>query len=115
VVSRPWVPAAGDIITINFNPQSGYEQAGQRPGLVISEATYNSKAGLALICPITNQVKGYPFEVAIPPGQKITGVVLADQLKCLDWKSRQAKPIAVVGRVVLAEVRQRLRLILGIK
>lgn len=76
---------------IDFDPQSGHEQAGRRPALVISPATYNEKIGLALLCPITSQIKGYPFEVAIPKGLSVSGAILADQIKSLDWKSREAE------------------------
>jgi len=114
-VSKGWIPSAGDLIKLDFDPQSGHEQAGHRPGLVVSPASYNGKLGLALICPITNQVKGYPFEVLIPPNSKIAGVVLSDQIKCLDWRSRRAKFVEVAPATVLERVRQHLKLILEIK
>lgn len=114
-MSQPWIPLPGDFVTIDFDPQSGHEQAGLRPALVISEGSYNRKAGLALICPVTNQVKGYPFEVPIPLGQQVTGVVLSDQVKCLDWKARRARKLGTAPQMVLADVRQRLKLILGIR
>jgi mRNA interferase MazF len=115
MVSNHWIPLAGEFISIDFDPQSGHEQAGRRPALVISEVAYNQKAGLALVCPVTNQVKGYPFEVSIPSGQQVTGVVLSDQVKCLDWKARRARKLSTAPPTVLADVRQRLKLILGIK
>lgn len=95
----------GDLIWLSFTPQSGREQAGRRPALVVSPSTYNSKVGLALVCPITSRVMGYPFEVALPEGGPVQGVVLADQLRSLDWRSREAEliakaPIAVVERVL---------------
>ena len=98
-------PERGDLIWLSFTPQSGREQAGRRPALVVSPSTYNSKVGLALVCPITSRVKGYPFEVALPEGGAVQGVVLADQLRSLDWRSREAEliakaPIAVVERVL---------------
>jgi mRNA interferase MazF len=83
-------PERGDLIWLNFSPQRGHEQAGKRPALVLSPRSYNSKVGLALVCPITNRAKGYPFEVPLPEGLAITGVVLADQVKSLDWRARQA-------------------------
>ena len=86
-----YVPDRGDIIWINFNPQSGHEQAGRRPALVISPIAYNQKIGMALLCPITNQIKDYPFEVIIPSGYKVIGVILSDQIKCLDWKVRETE------------------------
>jgi mRNA interferase MazF len=76
---------------MDFDPQSGHEQAGRRPALVVSPSAYNEKIGLALLCPITNQAKGYPFEVALPKGLGVSGVILADQIKSLDWKSRHAE------------------------
>jgi mRNA interferase MazF len=76
---------------MDFDPQSGHEQAGRRPALVVSPSAYNEKIGLALLCPITNQAKGYPFEVALPKGIGVSGVILADQIKSLDWKSRNAE------------------------
>jgi len=98
-------PERGDLIWLSFTPQSGREQAGRRPALVVSPSTYNSKVGLALVCPITSRVKGYPFEVALPEGGLVQGVVLADQLRSLDWRSREAEliakaPIAAVERVL---------------
>ena len=98
-------PERGDLIWLSFTPQSGREQAGRRPALVVSPSTYNSKVGLALVCPITSRVKEYPFEVALPEGGPVQGVVLADQLRSLDWRSREAElianaPIAVVERVL---------------
>lgn len=85
-----YTPDRGDIVWILFNPQAGHEQAGRRPALVLSPKAYNAKVGLALLCPITSQVKGYPFEVTIPNGFEVSGVVLADQIKNLDWKARNA-------------------------
>lgn len=82
-------PRRGDLIWINFNPKSGHEQAGRRPGIVLSPKSFNESTGFAVICPITNQQKGYPFEVEIPDGLSISGVILADQVKSLDWRSRK--------------------------
>ena len=86
-----YVPESGDIVWITLNPQTGHEQAGRRPALVLSPAAYNGKVGLAILCPITSQIKGYPFEVVIPDGLEISGAVLSDQVKSLDWKARQAE------------------------
>ena len=86
-----YVPARGDVVWITFNPQAGHEQAGRRPGLVLSPSSYNRKVGLAILCPITSQVKGYPFEVAIGSGSKLGGVILSDQVKSLDWRIRKAE------------------------
>ena len=86
-----WVPDRGDVVWITMNPTLGHEQAGHRPALVLSPATYNEKTDLALLCPITSRVKGYPFEVPLPPGLPVGGVVLADQVKNLDWRSLSAE------------------------
>lgn len=91
VNNKSFIPERGNIVWIDFDPQSGHEQAGRRPALVVSPAAYNEKIGLALLCPITSQVKGYPFEVAIPKGLGVSSVILADQIKNLDWRSREAE------------------------
>ncbi len=91
MVSAPYVPSQGDIVWLAINPQAVHEQAGRRPALVVSPVAYNNKTGLALFCPITSQVKGYPFEVSLPQGAAVSGVVLSDQLKSLDWRVRQAE------------------------
>ena len=96
-----YVPDRGDIVWLQFNPQAGHKQAGHRPALVLSPAIYNERVGLMLCCPITSQVKGYPFEVEIKAGARIKGVVLADQVKSLDWKVRQTrKETKTTARVV---------------
>lgn len=77
-MAKRYIPARGDVVWLTFNPQAGHEQAGRRPALVLSPSSYNRKVGLAIFCPITSQVKGYPFEVAIPAGSKLGGVILAD-------------------------------------
>jgi mRNA interferase MazF len=107
------IPDRGDAIWLTFNPQAGHEQAGRRPALVLSPAAYNDRAGLALLCPITNQVKGYPFEVAIPDGLDVTGVILSDQVKSLDWRARQAEFIARLSDEVVAEVLAKLGTLLA--
>ena len=84
------VPDRGDVVWVSLNPQAGHEQAGGRPTIVLSPAAYNGRVGLALLCPVTTQAKGYPFEVTIPDGLAVTGVVLADQVKSLDWQARNA-------------------------
>lgn len=91
--ARRYVPDRGDIVWLDFTPQAGHEQRGKRPALVLSPATYNGKVGLAVCCPITSQIKGYPFEVEIPAGLKVAGVVLSDQVKNLDWQVRRARRI----------------------
>ena len=97
-------PERGDLVWLSFTPQSGHEQAGRRPAVVISPKTYNAKVGLALFCPVTSQRKGYPFEVALPAGLPGTGVVLADQLKSLDWRARRAEFICKLPNAITAEV-----------
>ena len=99
-----YVPARGDAIWINLHPQAGHEQAGRRPAVVLSPSAYNGRVGLALLCPITNQRKGYPFEVRIPSRLRVTGVVLADQIKSLDWRVRQAEFICALPAETVAEV-----------
>jgi mRNA interferase MazF len=107
-VVSPYVPERGDVVWIHFNPQAGHEQAGRRPALVISPGAYNARVGLALLCPITSQVKGYPFEVGIPAGHGVSGVILSDQVKSLDWKARKADFLERVPEPVLREVLQKL-------
>jgi mRNA interferase MazF len=103
-MARRYVPSRGDAVWITFNPQAGHEQAGRRPALVLSPSSYNGKVGLAILCPITNQVKGYPFEVTIASGSKLGGVVLADQVKSLDWRIRKAELICKLSRETTDEV-----------
>lgn len=93
---------------VSFDPQAGHEQAGRRPALVLSPAAYNGRVGLALVCPVTNRQKGYPFEVAVPAGLNVTGVVLADQVKSLDWRARQFELIGRLPDAVIAQVWERL-------
>ncbi len=108
-----YVPARGDIIWITFQPQAGHEQAGRRPAMVLSPAAYNGKVGLAILCPITSQVKGYPFEVLIPEGAGVKGVILADQVKSLDWRAREAELICTLSEETVTEVLQKLGVLLG--
>ncbi|HEX5725851.1 MAG TPA: endoribonuclease MazF [Longimicrobiaceae bacterium] len=107
-MSTSYVPERGDVVWIQLNPQAGHEQAGRRPALVVSPAAYNGRVGLALLCPITSQVKGYPFEVAIPRTLEVGGVILSDQVKSLDWRARQADFLDRVPPSVLGEVLQKL-------
>ncbi|MBI5165007.1 MAG: endoribonuclease MazF [Magnetospirillum sp.] len=107
-------PDAGDLIWLDFNPQAGREQAGRRPALVLSPAGYNQRARLCVVCPVTGQAKGYPFEVPLPEGGVILGVVLSDQVRSLSWEARNAVVIARAPAVVLAEVRQRAKALLGL-
>jgi mRNA interferase MazF len=107
------VPDAGDVVWLTFDPQAGREQAGRRPALVLSPRIYNAKSGLALACPITNRSKGYPFEVAVPAGQAVTGVILADHVKSVDWKARRAEKLGHCTNEVIDEVRAKLAPLLG--
>ena len=108
-----FVPDTGDLVWLTFDPQAGREQAGRRPALVLSPKIYNAKSGLALVCPLTSQVKHYPFEVAVPAGAGATGVILADHLKSIDWKARHAEPLGRCTDEVVDEVRARLAPLLG--
>lgn len=108
-----YIPDRGDVIWITFNPQAGHEQAGRRPALTLSPAAYNKKVGLAIFCPITNQVKGYPFEVLIPKGVKASGAILSDQVKNLDWKVRSAEFICRLPDEVTGKVLARIRTLLS--
>jgi mRNA interferase MazF len=111
MVVPPYVPEAGDVVWLHFSPQAGHEQAGHRPALVISPGSYNARAGLAVCCPLTTAVKGYPFEVQV----EIDGVpaaVLADQVKSLDWRARQARLKSTVPPEVMAHVRAKLKALL---
>lgn len=104
-----YAPERGDAVWLDFNPQSGHKQAGRRPAIVVSPSSYNRKVGLALFCPITNQAKGYPFEVAIPKNAKVSGIVLSDQLKSLDWQARNVEFIAKLPDLVIGEVLMKLK------
>lgn len=112
VPTRGYVPRRGDLISLDFDPQAGHEQKGRRPALVISPEAYNRKVGMALVCPITNQVKGYPFEVKIPEGLSVTGVILADQVRNLDWQARKAKHVARLPGGAMSEVVGKLKVLI---
>ena len=103
----PYVPQPGDAVWITLTPQAGHEQAGRRPAVVLSPGTYNDRVGLALCCPITNQIKEYPFEVVIPSGLRVSGAVLADQIKSLDWQARQAEFICTLPPRTIGEILQK--------
>ena len=111
MVTRAYVPEAGDIVWLAFDPQAGHEQAGHRPALVLSPAAYNGKKGLMVCCPLSTQIKGYPFEVQTLIGGK-PGVVLSDQVKSLDWRVRKAKKKAVVTSEVTLHVRAKMKALL---
>lgn len=97
-------PERGDFVWLHFDPQSGREQAGRRPALIVSHGSYNRKVGLALCCPATSQVKGYPFEVPVPEGMPVSGVILSDHIRSVDWKARQAMGICKAPGSLVDEV-----------
>ena len=104
---NPYVPSRGDVVWLTFDPQAGHEQAGIRPGVVLSPLTYNQRSGLIIVVPVTRQVKGYPFEVVLPPGLPVTGAVLSDQIKSVDWRARDARFLCLLPEVVVHEILQR--------
>lgn len=106
-----YIPEAGDIVWLDFDPQSGHEQAGHRPALVISPATYNGRTGLILCCPLTSQIKNYPFEVVISGSRR--NVALADQIKNLDWRARNAVKKGTATAEELDAVRMRAKVLIG--
>jgi len=112
VKSKTYVPDRSHAVWISLNPQAGHEQAGRRPAVVLSPRSYNGKVGLALFCPITSQVKGYPFEVPIPAGMEVSGVILSDQIKSLDWKARRAEFICELPGSTIEEVIAKARALL---
>ncbi len=103
-MSAAYCPKRGDVVWISFNPQAGHEEAGHRPALVLSPESYNRKVGLSLLCPITNQVKGYPFEVNMPDGLKASGVILSDQVKSVDWRARGASFLCSIPESTVHQV-----------
>ena len=103
-MASAFVPNRGDIVWLEFTPQAGHEQTGRRPALVLSPRSYNAAAGLALFCPITSRVKGYPFEVPLLANSPVRGVVLADQIKSLDWRARKARLIGPAAEATVADV-----------
>lgn len=104
-----YVPDRGDVAWINFDPQAGHEQAGRRPALVLSPAIYNAPSTLAIVCPITSRTKGYPYEVLIPPGLPVTGVILADHARSLDWQARNAQFICKLPPRIVDVVKRKLQ------
>jgi len=108
---RSYVPDYGDIVWLDFTPQTGHEQAGRRPAVVLSPKAYNQKSGLMVCVPVTNQVKGYPFEVCLA-GQGATGAALADQVKSLDWQSRRAERKGTASSSELTEIRAKISALL---
>ena len=110
-MARSYVPDVGDIVWLRFDPQAGHEQAGHRPAVVLSPAAYNAKTSLMVCCPMTTQIKNYPFEVVIA-GARLSAV-LADQVKSLDWRKRRAKRKGAISAAELAEVRAKIRALIG--
>ncbi|HEX5077819.1 MAG TPA: endoribonuclease MazF [Geminicoccaceae bacterium] len=110
---QDYVPQRGDVIWLSFSPQAGREQAGRRPGIVLSPDAFNRRVGLALTCPVTSRIKGYPFEVRLEGVHGLSGVILVDQLRSLDWRAREAERAGRAPAHVLADVLARLRPLLG--
>jgi mRNA interferase MazF len=114
-VSRfpPHCPDRGDIIWLDFDPRAGHEQAGRRPALVLTPRLYNQRTGLCLVCPVTSQQKGYPFEVPLPLDSRVSGAILADHIKSVDWSARHATMITRAEDRVVAAVLRRVRALLA--
>ncbi len=113
VSASTYVPQCGDIVWITLNPRAGHEQSGRRPAVVISPGSYNNKTGLAIFCPITSRIKGYPFEVLLPVGLPVEGTILSDQVKNLDWRIRNAELLCSLPTSTLSEVLQKLNTLLS--
>ena len=109
-----YTPKRGDLVWINMNPHVGHEQAGRRPAIILSPISYNKKVGLAILCPITNHIKGYPFEVTIPSDLSVRGVILSDQVKSFDWKARNTEFIGEAPEATTLEVLKKLNTLLQI-
>ena len=109
-----YIPQCGDIVWITLNPQAGHEQSGRRPAVVLSPGSYNNKTGLAIFCPITNQIKGYPFEVLLPEGLPVEGAILSDHVKSLDWRVRNAELLCSLPAETISEVLQKLSSLLSL-
>lgn len=107
-----YVPDRGDLVYLSFDPRSGHEQSGSRPAVVLSPRRYNARSGLAVFCPVATRVKGYPFEVQLPENAPVQGVILADQLKSMDWKARRARLIGKSSGDTMREVLGRIKALL---
>ena len=114
VTKQAYVPQSGDVVWLEFDPRAGHEQGGIRPALVISPTQYNAKTGLMLCCPITNQIKGYPFEVHLTNNPAVTGAILSDQIKSLDWQARKAKYKGKISAEQMLEVKGKIKALLEI-
>jgi len=113
-MSTSYIPEAGDIVWLNFTPQTGHEQAGRRPAVVLSPQAYNHKTGLLVCVPITNQIKGYPFEVVLS-GTDVSGAALADQVKSLDWRSRQAQYKSQISGQEMRDIKAKIAALLALE
>ena len=109
-----YIPQCGDVVRISLNPQAGHEQAGRRPAVVLSPRSYNGKTGLAILCPVTSHIKGYPFEVILPAGLPIAGAILSDQVKSLDWRARNAELVCTLPDEIVSEIIQKLGALLSL-
>ena len=107
-----YIPERGDVVWLTFDPHAGHEQAGRRPAIVVSHQRYNGRSGLALFCPVTSEIKGYPFEVLLPSDLPIEGAVLSDQVRSLDWRARKAARICALPSVTIEEVVGKLQTLL---
>lgn len=112
MTSGPYCPKRGDVVWLNFIPQAGREQTGRRPALTLSHEAYNRKVGLGVFCPITSQVKGYSFEVTIPGGRKVSGAILSDHVKSMDWSARKSEFYCRIPETVLTDVLEKLQVLL---
>jgi mRNA interferase MazF len=112
--SGDYCPDAGDLVWIDLSPTVGHEQSGHRPAIVLTPRQYNAPSGLCIMCPITSRARGYPFEVAIPPGYAISGIILVDQARSVSWEGRYVKMAGVAPVELLDEVRERLAALLQI-
>ncbi len=108
-----YTPAQGDLVWINMTPQAGHEQAGRRPAVVLSHLSYNRRSKLAVLCPVTSRAKGYPFEVSLPLNAGVTGVILADQVRNVDWQARRAEFIGKLNEETLSEVWEKVKALLS--
>ncbi len=108
IQSNVYIPHRGDIVYLDFDPTKGHEQKGHRPAFVLSPQAYNQRSSLALLMPITTHQKGYPFEVLLPDGLQVQGVILVDQIRCLDWKARRVQFVDAVSEDIIAEVQAKI-------
>jgi len=111
-VKAPYIPERGALVWLDFDPQAGHEQAGKRPAIILSGSAYNARIGLCIACPITSKTKGYPFEVDIK-GKRISGIVLSDQVKSLDWRQRDIGFVEKASQSALDSVVDNIQLLIG--